>query len=159
MFHQKYLFLVFRILFGFIFFWAFLDKTFGFGYSTAADKAWMRGVSPTYGFLANTKGVFASWFQTIAGNPLVDILFMAALLGVAVALLLGVFVRLGSYAGAFLMMLMWLAVIPLKTNPFVDDHIVYGLLLIAYAGAQQIPYSFSTRWRQCALVKKYPWFT
>jgi CPA2 family monovalent cation:H+ antiporter-2 len=37
---------------GFVFLWAFLDKTFGFGYATASGKGWIDGGSPTEGFLA-----------------------------------------------------------------------------------------------------------
>ncbi|MGW3497957.1 hypothetical protein ACWDEX_30875, partial [Streptomyces sp. NPDC001020] len=42
-----------RILTGFIFLWAFLDKTFGLGYSTASGKGWIDGGSPTSGFLGS----------------------------------------------------------------------------------------------------------
>ena len=34
---------------GFEFLWAFLDKTFGFGYATPAERAWINGGSPTKG--------------------------------------------------------------------------------------------------------------
>ena len=40
-----------RILLGFVFLWAFLDKTFGLGYATEPAKAWINGGSPTTGFL------------------------------------------------------------------------------------------------------------
>ena len=36
-----------RILLGFVFLWAFLDKTFGLGFATAAEKAWVAGGSPS----------------------------------------------------------------------------------------------------------------
>ncbi|HEV2634497.1 MAG TPA: hypothetical protein VGX23_05090, partial [Actinocrinis sp.] len=42
-----------RIGTGFMFLWAFLDKTFGLGYSTASAKAWIHGGSPTKGFLGS----------------------------------------------------------------------------------------------------------
>lgn len=35
-----------RLTTGFIFLWAFLDKTFGFGFSTASEKAWIHGGTP-----------------------------------------------------------------------------------------------------------------
>ena len=38
---------------GFIFLWAFLDKSFGLGYATPSDNAWIHGGSPTTGFLPN----------------------------------------------------------------------------------------------------------
>jgi len=37
---------VLRITTGFVFLWAFLDKTFGFGYATPSAKAWIHGGSP-----------------------------------------------------------------------------------------------------------------
>ena len=44
-----------RVAVGFIFLWAFLDKFFGLGYATAADKGWIDGGSPTKGFLSGVK--------------------------------------------------------------------------------------------------------
>ena len=43
---------VFRVVLGFEFLWAFLDKTFGLGYATPAARAWINGGSPTKGFLS-----------------------------------------------------------------------------------------------------------
>ena len=47
---------VLRIMFGFYFLWAFLDKTFGLGFSTPAERAWINGGSPTRGFLSGVEG-------------------------------------------------------------------------------------------------------
>jgi hypothetical protein len=41
-----------RLSLGFLFLWAFLDKAFGLGYSTSSKDAWIRGGSPTKGFLS-----------------------------------------------------------------------------------------------------------
>ena len=38
---------VLRIALGFVFLWTFLDKTFGLGFATPAEKAWVTGASPT----------------------------------------------------------------------------------------------------------------
>ena len=50
-----------RILMGFYFLWAFIDKTFGLGFATPAERAWVGGGSPTTGFLTNatTESPFA----------------------------------------------------------------------------------------------------
>jgi thiosulfate dehydrogenase [quinone] large subunit len=40
---------------------------------------------------------------------------------------------LGALAGAIMMILMWLAVLPPENNPIVDEHIVYALILVALA--------------------------
>lgn len=129
------LFTALRIGLGFIFLWAFVDKTFGLGFATTAERAWINGGSPTYGFLTMaTKGPFALFFQSLAGNTLVDWLFMLGLLGVGISLLFNYFVRLGSIAGILMLVLMYLAVLPPENNPIIDDHIIYALILgvIAY---------------------------
>ena len=75
-----------RVGMGFIFLWAFFDKLLGLGYATLPERSWLAGGSPTFGYLKNaTHGPLAEFFQSLAGNPLVDILFMLGLLGVGVA--------------------------------------------------------------------------
>lgn len=119
-----------RLFMGFIFLWAFVDKLFGLGFATTAEKAWIHGGSPTYGFLAMaTKGPFASFFQSLAGLPLVDWLFMLGLLFVGVTLILNRYVKWGAIAGMVMMALMYLAVLPPENNPIIDDHIIYILVL------------------------------
>ena len=44
-----------RLALGFEFLWAFLDKTFGLGYSTPSSQAWINGGSPTKGFLSGAE--------------------------------------------------------------------------------------------------------
>jgi thiosulfate dehydrogenase [quinone] large subunit len=62
---------------GLIFLWAFFDKLLGLGFATKAENAWINGGSPTSGFLLHgTKGPFAEFFQSLAGIPTVDWLFM-----------------------------------------------------------------------------------
>ena len=70
--------------------WAFVDKTFGLGYSTAPAKAWINGGSPTSGSLGHVKtGPFRPFFLGLAGSDVVDVLFMLGMLAVGVALILG----------------------------------------------------------------------
>ena len=38
-----------RIVIGWTFMWAFLDKVFGLGFATPAERAWTEGGSPTTG--------------------------------------------------------------------------------------------------------------
>ena len=127
---QKIVLLKLRFVMAFIFLWAFVDKLFGLGFATTADKAWIAGGSPTYGFLAMaTKGPFADFFKSLAGLPMVDWLFMLGLLFIGLTLLFNKFVKWGGIAGIIMMLLMWLAVLPPANNPIVDDHIVYALVL------------------------------
>lgn len=119
-----------RLLMGFIFLWAFLDKTFGLGFATTADKAWILGGSPTSGFLTHAVvGPFATFFNSLAGIALVDWLFMLGLLFVGVTLILNRYVKWGALAGIMMLILMYLALLFPENNPFVDDHIVYAVLL------------------------------
>lgn len=148
-----------RILLGFVFLWAFLDKTFGLGYATEAGKAWVNGVSPTTGFLkfgVNEEGPLVEFFQSLAGSVVVDWLFMLGLLGIGLALVLGIGLRIAAVAGTALLVMMWLAELPLENNPIVDDHLVYAAILWVIAlGARQM--SLFDWWAKFAFVKKNKW--
>lgn len=122
-----------RIVFGFVFLWAFLDKTFGLGFATPAESAWIAGGSPTAGFLSSTAGSFAPLFHALAGQPWVDWLFMLGMLGTGLAFVAGIALPVAASAAVLIMSLMWLASFPLETNPAVDEHIVYSLLAIMLA--------------------------
>lgn len=126
----SYLLAAIRISLGWIFLWAFLDKLFGLGRSTAPENAWLAGGSPTSGFLNfAARGPLVGLFQGIAGNPIIDVLFMVGLLGLGLALLLGIGLKVAGVTGPLLMMLMWLSQLPPATNPFMDNHIIYALVL------------------------------
>src|SRR3989344_6132089 len=131
---QKIIFIKLRLVMSFIFLWAFVDKVFGLGFATTEANAWINGGSPTLGFLTHAvKGPFAHFFTSLAGQPFVDWLFMLGLLFIGLTLLLNRYVFWGGIAGAVMVMLMWLAVLPPENNPIVDDHIVYALLLTLLA--------------------------
>lgn len=147
-----------RVLLGFVFLWAFLDKLLGLDFSTPAERAWISGGSPTTGYLSNVDGMFASFFNGLAGNVLVDWLFMLGLLGVGVGLILGIAVRLSAVAGSAMLFLMWLAALPLATNPAIDDHIVYIAMLAVIAFGYPLQrLSIGHMWRALPAVKNNPW--
>lgn len=132
-FRQKVLGLT-RILFGWIFLWAFLDKVWGLGFATKAGAGWLDGQSPTRGFLQfGTEGPLAGWYQGLAGNPVVDWLFMAGLLGIGVAMVLGIVMRLAAVSGVILMTLLYMSLMPPENNPVVDEHVIYALVFIVCA--------------------------
>ena len=147
-----------RILIGFIFLWAFLDKLFGLGHATIAGKSWLDGVSPTYGFLSHAAGPFAGMFHAMAGVVLFDWLFMIGLLGIGIALLLGVVVRLATVLGSLLLLLMWAASLPIAANPIIDEHLVYIAILatIGY-GLPSQRCSVARWWQSLGLVKSHKW--
>ncbi|MEU9877948.1 hypothetical protein [Streptomyces phaeochromogenes] len=142
---RAYAFASLRLLTGFVFLWAFLDKTFGFGYATPSGKGWIDGGSPTMGFLSGVAaGPMESTFHSWAGATWANWLFMAGLLGIGLALIGGFALRLAAVAGTAMMALMWVAEWPpakllsdgspsMSSNPFVDYHLIYAVALIALA--------------------------
>ena len=145
-----------RISLGWIFLWAFLDKTFGLGHDTTSKNAWIHGGSPTFGFLKfGAAGPFKGFYNSIAGAGWADWLFMIGLLTIGVALILGVFMNLASAAGALLLLMMWTVVLPPDSNPIIDDHIIYALTLgvLACLGAGRF-LGLGSRWEQTPIVQR-----
>lgn len=147
-----------RLALGFIFFWSFLDKLFGFGFATQSGKAWINGVSPTLGYLKfAAKGPAASIFHSMAGNILVDSLFMAGLGLIGLALLLGIGRKVAGCSGAVLLFFIWLSAFPPVQNPAIDEHVIYILLLLSFT---QLPVGqwlgFGKRWSQLKFVQRHP---
>ncbi|MEV0593200.1 hypothetical protein [Nonomuraea cavernae] len=129
-----YVWAIARISLGWVFLWAFLDKTFGWGFATPAERAWVAGGSPTTGFLKGTgENALGGFFGSLAGQVWVDWLFMLGLLGIGTALILGVGLRIAAATGSLLMVMMWAAALPLTTNPFMDDHIIYAIVMVGLA--------------------------
>lgn len=135
---------VLRIGFGLTFLWAFFDKLFALGFSTGYDEsgkldrfgdaAWINGASPTEGFLKfGADGPFQGFYNSIAGAALVDWLFMLGLLGIGLALTLGIATRLACVAGALLYLMMWTVVLPPENNPVLDEHILGAISLVVLA--------------------------
>jgi thiosulfate dehydrogenase [quinone] large subunit len=155
----RYVAAVLRLSLGWVFLWAFLDKTFGLGHETAGKDAWVNGGSPTKGFLAfAASGPFESMYHQIAGQTWADWLFMIALLGIGVGLLLGIAMRITAASGALLLVLMWTVVLPPANNVFMDDHLIYALVLVLLAaiGAGHT-LGLGARWEQIPMVRRKPW--
>jgi thiosulfate dehydrogenase (quinone) large subunit len=148
-----------RIALGWVFLWAFLDKTFGLGFATEKEAAWTEGGSPTEGFLAfGTKGPFADFYQGMAGAAFADWLFMIGLLGIGLALILGIGMRIAAAAGGLLLVLMWTAALLPENNPFMDDHLVYTGLLVGLALARaEDTLGLGKTWGDLPIVRKHPW--
>lgn len=161
---------VLRIATGSVFLWAFADKAFGLGYSTPSAKAWINGGSPTRGFLASVDvGPLQGFFHHIAGAWYANWGFMLGLLGIGLALVAGIGLRVAAVSGTVLMAGMWLAEFPLarhtaegaasgSTNPLMDYHVIYAIAMIvaaaAYAGHT---WGLGRRWAKLPLVQKNRW--
>jgi thiosulfate dehydrogenase [quinone] large subunit len=159
-----------RLLTGFVFLWAFLDKTFGFGYATQSGKGWIDGGSPTKGFLGGVAaGPMESTFHDWAGAAWADSLFMLGLLGIGLALTAGIALRLAAVAGTVMMALMWIAEWPpaqhlsdgspsMSTNPIVEYHVIYAVVLIALAAAGAgATWGLGKAWARLPIVSRNRW--
>ncbi|SEC76095.1 thiosulfate dehydrogenase [quinone] large subunit [Streptomyces sp. 3213] len=167
---RAYAFASLRLVTGFVFLWAFLDKTFGFGYATPSGKGWIDGGSPTKGFLSSVAaGPMESTFHDWAGAGWANWLFMLGLLGVGIALVSGVALRLAAVAGTAMMALMWIAEWPpakhlsdgtvsMSSNPFVDYHLIYAVVLIALAAAGAgVTWGLGKLWATLPIVRDHTW--
>jgi thiosulfate dehydrogenase [quinone] large subunit len=167
---RAYAFASLRLLTGFVFLWAFLDKTFGFGYATPSGKGWIDGGSPTKGFLSSVAaGPMESTFHDWAGAGWANWLFMLGLLGIGVALVSGVALRLAAVAGTAMMALMWIAEWPpakhlsdgtlsMSSNPFVDYHLIYAVVIIALAVAGAgATWGLGKVWAKLPIVRDHTW--
>jgi thiosulfate dehydrogenase [quinone] large subunit len=155
---------VLRLAIGFIFLWAFLDKTFGLGYATPVERAWINGGTPSQGFLLGDSvvGPLKPFFASIA-SPASDWLFMAGMLGIGLAVMLGIGLRISAVAGTVILLAMYLAEWPSgvgtgSTNPVVNYHVIYALSLIVVAVlAAGDTIGFGLPWKKTSLVRRMPW--
>lgn len=146
-----------RLMLGAIFLWAFLDKTFGLGFATEAEAAWIRGGSPTSGYLEfETKGPLQGFYQSLAGSSFVDWLFMIGLLGIGVALLAGIGVRIAAVTGAILLVMMWTAYLAPDHHPVLGDHLVYAVVLagVAMSDAGET-WGLGKWWKRSSLAQRH----
>ena len=166
-----------RVAMGWTFLWAFVDKLFGLGFATGRDTdtgaivfggadAWINGGSPTAGVLGFAlKGPFTGFYETITGFTMgaagpaaaawVDWVYMLSMLGIGLALTLGIGVRLAALGG-----IAWMAIFYTATaiwpdnNPFLDYHIVEAGVLaglfLANAGRY---YGLGKVWQRLGFVK------
>jgi thiosulfate dehydrogenase [quinone] large subunit len=157
-----------RIALGWVFLWAFLDKTFALGFHTGYDEkgsldrfgdaAWINGGSPTEGFLKfGADGPFKEFYNSIAGSVWADWLFMLGLLGIGLALTFGIGMRVAATAGFALYLMMWTVVLPPENHPFIDDHILGAISMVVlaayYAGDT---WGFGKAWASNKFVKDNP---
>jgi thiosulfate dehydrogenase [quinone] large subunit len=122
------------------------------------DKSVAKGGSATTGFLTYAaKGPMKDFYNGLAGNQLVDTLFMSGLLLIGLALVTGVGVQVATVSGIAMLLMMWSAVLPGENNPVLDDHIVYAVILIGVmmTNKNQV-WGLGSWWQKQDLVKKYP---
>ena len=162
---------VLRIGFGLTFLWAFIDKLLALGIATGKNAetgvvdrfgpdAWINGGSPTFGFLnfgVSDSNPFQGFFNSIAGDAWTNWLFMLGLLGIGLALTLGIGMRLAAITGAALYLMMWAASLPLENNPVVDVHLL-GAISVVVLGLTLAgdTWGLGTQWARTNLVERFP---
>jgi thiosulfate dehydrogenase [quinone] large subunit len=165
----RYLAAATRLSLGWVFLWAFLDKLLALGFSTGRNAetdvvdafgpaAWIHEGSPTLCFLKfGTKGPLADFYQGFAGDSWANWLFMVGLAGIGLALVLGIGMRIAAASGSAMLVMMWSAALPPENNPFMDDHLIYALVLVmlAIAGAGHT-FGLGRWWERLAIVRRYP---
>lgn len=159
-----------RLAIGWIFLWTFLDKAFALGFATGRNPetgaidffgpaAWLNGGSPTDGVLTYAlKGPFKGLYDGLAGQAWVEWVYMLSMLLIGLALIFGIGTRLAAIGG-----IVWLAIFYTATaiwpefNPFVEEHVVYVIVLagIAYVGAGRY-LGLGKYWEKVPLVQRYP---
>ncbi|MFC6884820.1 MULTISPECIES: DoxX family membrane protein [Actinomadura] len=144
-----------RIFLGWIFLWAFIDKLLGFGKS--APEGWVDGTSPSKGFLSSVDGPFQGMFHAMAGALWVDALYMFGLIGLGVALVLGIGLRAAAVGGTLLIAMLWAASLWPEANPFMDEHWIYAGVLISLALSDAgETWGLARPWSRTAVVRRFP---
>src|SRR3954447_15483128 len=162
-----------RIAFGLTFLWAFVDKLLALGFSTGAvvneqgvktgidffsKDAWIHGGNPTLGFLRfAATGPFKGFYNSIAGETWVNVLFMLGLLAIGLALTFGFAMRLGTIAGFVMYLMMWSVALWPANNPVIDDHILGALTMVVLGlTAAGNTWGLGTKWGKARLAPRSP---
>lgn len=82
-------------------------------------------------YLTNASGPFTVWFQSLAGNVIVDFLNMYGQLLIGLALVFGFLVRPASFFGAILMLLYYFAQFDQNTaHGLIEEHLIYLFIFL-----------------------------
>jgi thiosulfate dehydrogenase [quinone] large subunit len=164
-----------RIAIGFIFFWTFLDKLLGLGFSTCRDRdtgeveymcdaAWINGARMTEGYLGSSTGPFADFFKNLGTMAWTDWPYMIGLLGIGLALMFGIGTKVAMWTGSLMLGMMyvshsWPGAGGNANNPFIDDHIVYILATIGIVLVEltRQAVGLGPWWRKLGIVKRWGW--
>jgi len=165
-----------RILIGFVFLWAFFDKLIGLGFTTCrskeegstaidvmCDSAWLSGGKITEGYLGSSSGPLGDFYSGLGAQRWTDWIFMIGLLGIGLALILGIGTKIAAWSSVAMLALMYTShAWPFSagmTNPFVDEHIIYAVagVGIVFVELQRQAVGLGTLWRKLPFVKNYAW--
>lgn len=148
---------VFRILSGWIMLWPFFDKLFGLGFQTSPGGGYIDGVSPSSYVVYVADGVFKEFYTSLAGNWVIDVVMMAALLVLGVTLISGITSKLTTFGMCAFLLVMYSLCIPPTDNPIIDYHILLlvGILATYFLGGYE-KLSLHPWWSGTWIVKRFP---
>ncbi|MBR1452677.1 MAG: hypothetical protein IJ592_04170 [Candidatus Methanomethylophilaceae archaeon] len=153
----QYCLAIFRILVGCIMIWPFFDKLLGLGFKTPAGSGMIDGVSPSSFVVYVTGGIFKDFYDSLAGNQVVDIILMFGLLVLGTTLILGIASKLTTIGITAFMLIMYSLHIPPEDNPVIDHRIIIiaGMISAYFLGGYD-KLSLNSRWKETWLVKRFP---
>lgn len=159
-----------RIALGFYFLWPFFDKLIGLGFSTCKDgetgaievmceRAWLSGGAVTKGYLGSSTGPLSDFYIGLADQRWTDWVFMIGLLGIGLALMLGIGTKVAAWTAPLMLLMMYTSHLWPSTNPFLDDHIIMGLAIpaIVLVELQRQDIGLGKWWRSLGVVQKNSW--
>ncbi len=148
-----------RLSMGWVFLWAFLDKLFGLGHETAEQGRLDQRRQPHQGLpRLRRHGPVQGLLQRHRRRRLGRLAVHDRPARHRHRAVLGIAMRVAAAAGVLLLVLMWTAVLPPANNPFMDDHLIYAmvLVLITALGAGHT-WGLGRTWESLALVRRTPW--
>ncbi len=153
----EYCLAVFRIMVGWIMLWPFFDKLFGLGFQTPPGSGFIDGVSPSSFVVYVTDGIFKDFYTSLAGNQIIDIIFMLGLLALGISLMLGIASKLSTIGIIAFLFIMYTLRIPPEDNPIIDYHLILiaGMVATYFLGGYE-RLSLNSKWRELWIVKKFP---
>ena len=151
-----------RLSLGWVFLWAFFDKTFGLGHETAEQGCLDQRRQPDQGLprVRSVTGPFKDFYNRHRRPGLGRLaLHDRSALHRHRRSMLGIAMRAAAAAGVLMLVLMWTVVLPPANNPFMDDHLIYAmvLVLITALGAGHTWGLGRTCGNSLALVRRTPW--
>ncbi len=110
-----------RLAIGFMFLWGGIEKI----------QTELGGKMATSGFLKfAVSGPFQVFFNSLAGNPVVDALVVYGELLIGVSIMLGIFTRVGAISGILINFMFFISQLPVQNNPIVNEYVVYMFVFL-----------------------------
>lgn len=112
-----------RLAIGFMFLWGGYEKI----------ETELGGKMATSGFLKfAVSGPFQVFFNSLAGNPVVDALVVYGELLIGISIMFGIFTRVGAISGIAMNLLFFVSQLPVQNNPIVNEYVIFMLVFLAF---------------------------